>query len=116
MTSEIRFGVQGMTCANCSGRVERALLRQAGVESATVNLAGEVATVRFDRADVPALLDAVRTAGYEPVEQTADTPVGGMTCANCAQRVERALAGLPGVLEASVNLATERARVRSADR
>ncbi len=112
MTSEIRFGVQGMTCANCSGRVERALLRQAGVESATVNLAGEVATVRFDRADVPALLDAVRTAGYEPVEQTADIPVGGMTCANCAQRVERALAGLPGVLEASVNLATERARVR----
>ena len=112
MSTEIRFGVRGMTCASCSGRVERTLLRQTGVETASVNLAAETATVRFDQVEVPSLLAAVREAGYEPVEQSADIPVGGMTCANCAQRVERALIRLPGVLEASVNLATERARVR----
>ncbi len=112
MSSEVRFRVGGMTCANCSARVERSLSRIAGVESATVNLAAEIATVRFDAVDVPALLEAVRDAGYEPREQTIDIAVGGMTCANCAARIERTLGALAGVIEARVNLATARATVR----
>ncbi|ATG18494.1 copper-translocating P-type ATPase [Ralstonia pickettii] len=43
-----------------------------------------------------------------------DLEIGGMTCAACAGRVERALRAVPGVTEASVNLATERARVHGA--
>ena len=69
MTTEIRFGVQGMTCASCVGRVERTLKKQPGVEVATVNLATEQATIAYDPAstDIPGLLEAVNDAGYAPV-------------------------------------------------
>lgn len=112
MTTEIRFGVRGMTCANCSSRVERVLRRAQGVGEANVNLATEVATVSFDEAELPELLSLVEDAGYQVVEESTDIAVEGMTCANCSARVERALHRLPGVVEASVNLATERASVR----
>ncbi len=60
MSQELRIGVAGMSCASCVTRVEQAIARQPGVESATVNLAAENALVRFEQADVPQLLDAVR--------------------------------------------------------
>lgn len=111
MSQELRIGVGGMSCASCVARVERAIERQPGVESAAVNLAAETAVVRFDQARIPELLEAVRGAGYEPVVETATVGVGGMTCASCVARVERAIRGLPGVLEATVNLSTESAAV-----
>jgi len=113
MSDELRFGIRGMTCASCVARVERALKKQPGVEEATVNLATETAALRLDPqlADVAELLRAVRDAGYEPVRERLELGVEGMTCASCVARVERALQRLPGVLEASVNLATERARI-----
>ena len=111
MSQEIRIGVAGMSCASCVARVERAIARQPGVESAAVNLAAETAVVRFDQAEIPQLLDAVRGAGYEPVVETATIGVGGMTCASCVARVERAIKALPGVLQATVNLSTESATV-----
>jgi len=114
MSQQITFGVQGMTCASCVARVERALKKQPGVVEATVNLATEKATVILDpeQASLQTLLEAVRESGYEPVVETAEIPIQGMTCASCAARVERALRSLPGVLEATVNLATEKATVR----
>ncbi|MEA3276976.1 MAG: heavy metal translocating P-type ATPase [Pseudomonadota bacterium] len=111
MSQELRIGVGGMSCASCVARVERAIERQPGVESAAVNLAAETAVVRFDQAEIPQLLEAVRGAGYEPVVETATVAVGGMTCASCVARVERAIAALPGVLGATVNLSTESATV-----
>jgi Cu+-exporting ATPase len=110
--SEVRIGVRGMTCASCVARVEKVLARQPGVESAAVNLATESATVRFGRAEVPDLIAAVHKAGYEPVVERAELGIGGMTCASCVSRVERALHKVPGVIEASVNLATSTAAVR----
>ncbi len=70
MSEQVRFGVQGMTCAACVGRVERTLTRQPGVEAATVNLATEQAVVTFDPAtvDVAAMKAAVHDAGYEAVD------------------------------------------------
>ena len=70
MSEQVRFGVQGMTCAACVGRVERTLKKQPGVEAATVNLATEQAVVTFDSttADVKALKAAVHDAGYEAVD------------------------------------------------
>ncbi|HSQ06976.1 MAG TPA: heavy metal translocating P-type ATPase [Chromatiaceae bacterium] len=112
MSQEIRIGVAGMSCASCVARVERAIARQPGVESAAVNLAAQTAVVRFERAEIPALLDAVRGAGYEPVVETATLTVQGMTCASCVARVERAIRALPGVLQATVNLGTESATVQ----
>ena len=74
MSEQIRFGVQGMTCAACVGRVERTLKKQPGVEAATVNLATEQAVVTFDpaAADVNAMKAAVHDAGYEAVDLKDD--------------------------------------------
>lgn len=112
----LQLGIEGMTCANCSARVERALGKRSGVESASVNLATERATVTYDLSVVSPrdLMDAIGDAGYRPVTAEATLAIGGMTCANCAARIERALAGTDGVIDATVNLATERATVRYA--
>ena len=113
--SSITLPIIGMTCASCAGRVEKALQKVAGVGTATVNLATEAATVTFTAgaAAVPAatLTTAVEQAGYNVPTDTAGVGIDGMTCASCVGRVERALAAVPGVLSASVNLATERAEV-----
>ncbi|MGC8521922.1 MAG: heavy metal translocating P-type ATPase [Steroidobacteraceae bacterium] len=104
--------VEGMTCASCVSRVERALNALPSVR-ASVNLATERADVHFDAARVSAaqLAETVRAAGYEVPEETRELAISGMTCATCALRVEKALRAVPGVLGATVNLATERATV-----
>jgi len=114
MAKELHIGVQGMTCAACVNRVERGLRKVEGVESASVNLATENATVRYDpeKTTPEALLEKVREVGYTPVVAEVELGVTGMTCAACVRRLERALQKLDGVLEAMVNLATERATVR----
>jgi len=109
----IDIPVLGMTCASCVGRVERAIAAVPGVAHASVNLAAERARVELTPAgSAQAVADAIRRAGYEPMETEIELKIGGMTCASCVGRVERALAAVPGVLSAEVNLATERARVR----
>ncbi|AWK88812.1 heavy metal translocating P-type ATPase [Azospirillum thermophilum] len=106
------IGVSGMTCASCVGRVEKALGRVPGVSSVSVNLATERARVRFDGAPDPkAVAEAIEAAGFEPQTESFDLTVGGMTCASCVARVEKALGRVPGVSSAAVNLATERAHV-----
>jgi len=111
---QIEIGVDGMTCASCSARVERALNKLTGVEQASVNLATERAQVSYDETalDAAQLAETIRDVGYTPVIADYEIGVGGMTCASCSARVERALNKLPGVLEANVNLATERASLR----
>ncbi|AGA92061.1 copper/silver-translocating P-type ATPase [Thioflavicoccus mobilis 8321] len=111
---ELELGVQGMTCASCSSRVERALAKLPGVTEASVNLATERASLRFDPGATgpETIVETIAEAGYEPVVEEHEIGVGGMTCAACSARVERALAKLPGVVEAGVNLATERATMR----
>jgi Cu+-exporting ATPase len=102
-----------MTCASCVRRVEKALAGVQGVRSADVNLATERAQVEFESApDMAAVRQAVEDAGYRITAETSELAIEGMTCASCVRRVEKALAALPGVLDAQVNLATERARVR----
>src|SRR5512143_2901388 len=104
--------IEGMTCASCVARVEKALARVPGVSSAAVNLATESAAVETS-GSVPtaALADAVRRAGYAVPQETVTLAVQGMTCASCVARVERALARVPGVATVEVNLASERGRV-----
>lgn len=114
MSKTIELGVQGMTCASCVGRVERGLNKVEGVETANVNLATERATVTYDpeQTGPQALIAKVKDVGYEPVVGEIELGVQGMTCASCTARVERALKKVDGVLDASVNLATERATVK----
>lgn len=107
--------IGGMSCASCAVRIEKALSEVPGVEEANVNFAMERATVKYDPAkvDVERLKKAVLDTGYEIRGDSAkiELKIGGMTCASCAARVERALAGVPGVVKAGVNLATEKATV-----
>jgi Cu+-exporting ATPase len=108
----IDLPVQGMTCASCVGRVERALRKLPGVQEAVVNLATEKASIRFEgAADLTAAIAAIEKAGYEVPQASVELEVEGMTCASCVGRVERALKKVEGVQSASVNLATERAVV-----
>ncbi len=113
----ISFPVEGMTCASCVGRVERALKAAPGVVEAAVNLAAERADIRVTApASRAALVAVVEAAGYAVPTEPAALSIEGMTCASCVGRVERALAAVPGVTAARVNLATERADVEgSAD-
>ncbi len=119
--------IEGMTCASCVRRVERALGHLPGVAEAQVNLATERATVVFDPGEVELerLVEQVERAGYRASVEAVESPpsagpagvatvelaVEGMTCASCVRRVERALAKVEGVESATVNLATERATV-----
>ena len=114
MPLSIDIPVRGMTCAACVRRVEKAIAAVDGVEQASVNLATERAHVvlRPGGGDAAAVAAAVRKAGYETAEETIDLAVAGMTCASCVGRVEKALKAVPGVVGATVNLATERASVR----
>ncbi|HGM5284423.1 TPA: heavy metal translocating P-type ATPase [Serratia liquefaciens] len=112
-TTRLSLPVEGMTCASCVGRVERALKAVPGVQTATVNLATERADITFgDRTDPQAAVGAIESAGYAVREETTELGIEDMTCASCVGRVEKALRQIPGVIEANVNLATERARVR----
>ncbi|WP_349618111.1 heavy metal translocating P-type ATPase [Azotobacter salinestris] len=111
--AHLSLTIEGMTCASCVGRVERALNKVPGVTGTSVNLASERADVAFAGApDVDAAIAAVHQAGYQVAEDGIELSVTGMTCASCVGRVERALNKVPGVTGASVNLASERARVR----
>ena len=112
-TTTADIPITGMTCAACVARNERTLRGLDGVRSADVNFATERAHVAYDPTAVSfdELVSAVRGGGYDVATQTATLPVVGMTCASCVARVEKALKGVDGVVDASVNLATERATV-----
>jgi Cu+-exporting ATPase len=102
-----------MTCANCVAAVERNLLKLDGVELANVNLASERAIVTYN-ADVvneDAMVARVRKSGYDVALGQADLLIQRLGDDNDARRLERALNAIEGVVEASVNLASERARV-----
>jgi P-type Cu+ transporter len=105
--------IEGMTCASCVGRIEKTLRGIPGVTRASVNLATGRADLSFaGEPDPAAVTEAVESAGYDVAQERTELEIGGMTCASCVGRVEKALARVPGVLGASVNLATERAVVR----
>ena len=97
LSPHLSLPVEGMTCASCAGRVERALRGVPGVAEVQVNLATERADVEGSAAPA-ALAAAIRAAGYAVPEADRTIGVEGMTCASCAGRVERALAKVPGVL------------------
>ncbi|GAB4324868.1 MAG: heavy metal translocating P-type ATPase [Promethearchaeota archaeon] len=110
-----KLNIKGMHCASCAQTITRSLASTPGVRDAVVNFASEKAYVEFDPEVVAKrdLVKAVRDTGYDAELETEKVTVriGGMTCASCAQTVEKALRKTPGVLDASVNLATEKALV-----
>ncbi|MFO1136637.1 MAG: heavy metal translocating P-type ATPase [Rhodoblastus sp.] len=111
-TAEYVFPVDGMTCASCSLRVEKALSAVPGVKSAAVNLSAMTARVEAAPEVKPAdLVAAVEAAGYETPREEILLDVTGMTCAACVARLEKALGSAPGVISARVSLPAETADV-----
>jgi Cu+-exporting ATPase len=108
----VRLPIEGMSCATCVGRIEKALNRLGGV-AASVDLATEAAEVRYDPAAFgpERLAEAIEEIGYQVPHDRRELAIGGMSCATCVGRVEKALARVPGVLKAEVNLAIEQAVV-----
>ena len=86
--------------------------RQPGVSQVSVNLASERASVSAPAGSLDSLIQAITAAGYQVPQQQLELQLGGMTCASCAGRIERALGKQPGVVTASVNLASERASLQ----
>ncbi|USA48168.1 heavy metal translocating P-type ATPase [Acinetobacter sp. C26M] len=108
----VSLQVEGMTCASCVGRVEAALKKIDGVQSASVNLATERADITLAKpVDRQVLIQAIEQTGYDVPANKVELSIEGMTCASCVSRVEKALNAVNGVNTANVNLATERATV-----
>lgn len=111
-TNQTTLSIEGMTCASCVGRVEKALAGLDGVSEVAVNLASETARLSLD--DPSRLTDATQTLaalGYPARTSKVTLNIASMSCASCVGRVDKALADVPGVLSVSVNLAAETATV-----
>ncbi len=106
--------VTGMHCANCSATIERNLKKLDGVADTNVNYATEKATITFDPTalNLDAIIGKIEDVGYGVATAKVELPITGMTCANCAATIERTLnKKVPGVMNAAVNFATEKATV-----
>ena len=107
--------ITGMTCASCVARIEKILRALPGIDAATVNLATETATlIATTPINIANAINAINKSGFGVNEQTMVLAITGMTCASCVGRLERALEAVPGVVKATVNLATERVAVQIA--
>ncbi len=113
-TKKISIEVVGMTCAACSARVEKALNKQEGIISSTVNLLANKATIEFDQDKISpnTLIKTIEKSGYEVPLIKKTLIIEGMTCAACSTRVEKALNKLEEVVSANVNLSTNKATVQ----
>jgi Cu+-exporting ATPase len=108
----ILLPVEGMTCASCVRRAEKAVAAVPGVAESSVNFASETLVLKPGPGfSAEALLAAIDKAGYEAKAETLVLEVEDMTCASCVLRVEKALKAVPSVKTASVNLATGEAVV-----
>lgn len=111
---KVTLPITGMTCTNCAMNIERTVKKLNGIKDADVNFAAEQAVVAFDPKllHLSDLVDNIHGSGYTVAKAKVELPVTGMTCANCAMNIERALnRKVPGVINASVNFATERVYV-----
>jgi len=110
---ELTLPIKGMTCANCANTIERTLKRTPGVDNASVSYAAERATVAFDPSQVKMdqLRQRIVDAGYEVATAKIELPIRGMTCTNCSNTIERTLKRTPGVVDAAVSFASEKASV-----
>ena len=106
--------IQGMSCASCVAKIEKGLSQLDGVADAKVNFATEKAAITFDSNQVQMqdFIRTVRELGYEAGLEKVTLPVQGMSCASCVEKVQKALSQVPGVIQADVNFATEKATVK----
>ncbi len=112
----IDLPVTGMTCGACSARVEKGLKSLPFVIDATVNFATGKATIQIVpeaqwSEPIEALVKQVQKIGYGVKREELRFEIEGMSCASCVSKIEKYLQATIGVLQASVNLATEKASI-----
>jgi Cu+-exporting ATPase len=109
----IDLKLAGMHCATCSVTIEEAIAGIGKGTTAKANFGTDSARVEYDpdRVGLQEIEKVVKEAGYEVINQEVVLKVGGMVCATCVETIEKALSSLPGVIQARVNLATEKAYV-----
>ncbi|MGM0740958.1 MAG: heavy metal translocating P-type ATPase [Pseudomonadota bacterium] len=113
MTSRsLNIEIENLSCAGCAGRAERALDQLPGVSGVSVNFANGQAQMTVNGTEAAEIAAALKAANYPAREASATLEISGMSCASCTGRVEDALRAQPGVLEASVNLASQTALIR----
>lgn len=114
MTKQL-IKIEGMSCAACANRVEKAVKKLKGVEEANVNFATETLSVSYDEASInkETLEEAVVKAGYKVHKEIKNYifKIEGMSCAACANRIEKIVKKQSGVQSAVVNFATEKLSV-----
>ena len=111
---QVTLPITGMHCTNCSETIARDLRKLDGVQVADVNYATEKATVTFDPSvlDEDGIIGRIKDSGYGVATGEIELPVTGMHCVNCAASVEKTLNEMrPSVLSATVNFATEKAKI-----
>ena len=115
MTKEkhITLPILGMTCANCVSAVERNLKKADGVATANVNLSSERAAVSYDptSSTLGDLISLVKRAGYDIAMGEADLGIKNLSDSADVLRLEKVLKKIEGVIEAQVNLTSQKARV-----
>ncbi len=109
----IDIPIVGMTCASCASTVQSGIAGLSGVDKASVNYATSKATVLYQpqKVNVKDLVKSVKQSGYAVGTVSVELPIQGMKCASCVTTIEKTLLQKNGILKASVNLATEKARV-----
>ncbi|MDK2985495.1 MAG: P-type Cu+ transporter [Clostridia bacterium] len=112
-TEKITFRVKGMNCVSCAGKIEKGLQKLDGVQAAGVNFATEKVSIEYipQRIGPDKFFQVVEDLGYQVVTEKIDLKISDMSCASCANKVEKTLSGLPGIIRANVNFAMERASV-----
>jgi P-type Cu+ transporter len=108
-SAQLALPVEGMTCASCVNRIERFLKRTPGVEDAVVNLATEVATIRFlpDQVGRAELVGAIEAAGYDvrPIAAGASEPGDATQREDAAVDAARTREARDLLLRAAVSIA-----------
>ena len=112
-TRKTQLDIQGMSCANCSQTITKALTNLDGVSEANINFATDEGTVEYDPDEtrLGEIYTAIDDAGYSALSTSASIGITDMTCSSCAETNETALEDVPGVISAEVNYATDEANV-----
>lgn len=112
------FAIEGLDCADCAAKLEKGLRRIAGVADVKVNFVAATLQIAYDgnRVQPDSLAAAIRGLGYEaslqPMNKQQTGPrkmvfrLAGLDCADCAAKLEKKIAGLPGVRSVAVNFAS----------
>ena len=117
---KVSIKIKGMSCTSCASSIEGKLRKMQGIISVSVNFATEKAQIEYDPNTLAfeAIVSVITELGYDAADDNTQTnekvtmKVNGMSCSSCANKIEKALRDIEGVIEANVNFATEKTTIQ----